>query len=100
VFYSNDAHRPYPAGSGYSSNATGKCHVRGRSGAAQKWVPRPINVTLAQNETSDGIIEDPSVGAGQGGVDVRVVLPEPVSATTIVTPFSTQYMSSSPVKDH
>ena len=35
----------------------------------------------------------------KGGAYVRVVLPEPVSATTIVTPNrSTQYKSSSPVK--
>lgn len=42
-----------------------------------------------------------NVGASEREADVRVVLPEPVSATTIVTPNrSTQYKSSSPVNSH
>ena len=42
-----------------------------------------------------------NAGASEGETDIRVVLPEPVSATTIVTPNrSTQYKSSSPVNRH
>jgi len=48
---------------------------------------------------SQGRSVETNVGEVKGEANVRVVLPEPVSATTIVTPNrSTQYKSSSPVK--
>jgi hypothetical protein len=50
-----------------------------------------------QNSTVSEVVGETNAGASGGEADVRVVFPEPVSATTIVTPnCSTQYKSSSP----